>query len=84
MLDALAKSDAELIPKTQRIEALELERGTSGEKCLWSHCTRSALVGAKICAEHYLEQNSAALRSLNRYKALRTYLEQLPTAPRKV
>jgi hypothetical protein len=81
MHDVLAKSDAELLaPKAQRIEALELERGTSNEKCLWSHCTRSALVGTKICAEHHLEQTGPALLALNRYKALRAYLKQLPTS----
>jgi hypothetical protein len=83
--DALTMSDAELsIPQAQRIEALELERGILNEKCLWSHCKRSALVGTKICAEHYLEQTGPALLALNRYKSLRTYLQQLPASSRKV
>jgi len=83
--DVLAMSDAESsIPKAQKIEALELERGISDEKCLWSHCKRSALVGTKICAEHYLEQTWPALLAINRYKALRSYLQQLAESPRKV
>ena len=80
LLEALAETDAEeLIPKAQRIEALEHERGTSNEKCLWVRCTRASLVGSKVCAEHYVEHPA-----VNRHRALRAYLGTLPASMRKV
>jgi 4-alpha-glucanotransferase len=45
---------------------------------------KAPLIGTKICAEHYLEQTGEALLAIGRYKALRTYLQQLPVSPRKV
>jgi len=54
MRDARAKTDAQLaIDKAQRIDLLECAQGLSDEKCAWAGCTRKALLGRSICAQHY-------------------------------
>jgi len=82
MRDARAKTDAQLaIDKAQRINLLECEQGLSDEKCTWVGCTRKALLGRSICAQHYAAATDAAHTSLSQYKALREYLEQISRPP---
>lgn len=82
MRDARAKADAQLdAEKTQRVDLLEREQGLSNEECAWARCTRKALLGKDICAEHYAAVTDAAHTSMLRYAALRKYLEQISKPP---
>jgi hypothetical protein len=82
MRDARAKADAQLaIDKAQRINLLEGEQGLSNEKCAWAGCTRKALLGRSICAEHYAAATDTAHTNTSRYTALWKYLEQIAKQP---
>lgn len=83
--DAVTRADTEFsTSKATRMEALERERGLSNERCIWAQCSRLALVGTRICAQHHIDQTEGALASRNRHMALRAYLKQMPVSPDKV
>jgi hypothetical protein len=76
--DAIARACAELsVTKAQRVEVLEREQGLSPDKCAWVACTRKALTGRTLCAEHHAQATEAALTQTSLYQALRSYLARI-------
>ena len=53
-LPIIARDDtAEVARRAARLRELEQSFGVSTDRCIWKDCSRFALRGTAICAEHY-------------------------------
>jgi hypothetical protein len=64
-----------LADRAARLTALSA-KGVSEETCIWKNCKQKALVGARVCAEHYLSPSDTDRLQLALHTDFRDFLVQ--------
>lgn len=67
-----------------RVDATEKEYGLVEEECHWARCTRRALTGRSVCAEHFLSATDASIAEVPLFTGLRDSLRLLSAAESKL
>ena|ERR1700722_831264 len=82
--DALGKTQTEVAARMKiRADAMEQEQGRSVDRCAWAMCSRQALAGKSICAEHYLA-GADPTSNVPMCVGLQNYLRQLSESDYKM